>query len=362
MNKKSNLSKSYLTATLLLTGLVVQAQDNGYTCISRQTTFGISFGGGGCGPSVVVGAYKGVDARVAPGHTATFTEDQDGGISFTIRGNTTLVAEGPGDLRPREERPPSIPIPVDRSLNASSEFTEVTPGSGIFMGARHSLQEIQFGGLSLALAKDPQGAGSRFKLFGFRHQTLNNNMEALDALILVQQKDRKWDDLPDDIIVNQLISEIRTLLGSDKFTTNIQPQDLFYSYQMSPDHTRGQRNLQDSLGPIYSLGESGNIAFLPLGGENYTAPGSSGSLIFVRPKESQDKGRSAWKIGGLVSCGVLAKNAKPSDMLFSKIEVITAKALYNSEIYEVFESDLKTERRSKNPNCLPLDGRHGGGF
>jgi hypothetical protein len=342
---------------LLFSGMIClfgHAQENGSICISRQTTFGLSIGGGGCGPSVAVGVVKSLDVRVPPGQSFTFSENEEG-LTFSV-GPQSSLSEGLRELRPRNERPHSIPISVDQTRKTYSEFTEVEPGNGVFLGARHSLQDIQFGGLSLALAKDPKLAGSNFRIFGFRNETQDNNTVDLDALILVQNRETE--------LADNIIAEIRTLLGSDKFTLNLQPRDLFYAYQMSRDNSAEERIVQDSLGPISSLTESGNVAFLPIGGENYTAPGSSGSIIFVRPSSnaSQNQRQIPWMIGGLVSCGVVANNANPSEMRFSKIEVITVKALKNSQIYEVFETDLRTEKRSKNPRCVPLDGRGAGGL
>ena len=272
-----------------------------------------------------------------------FFRNKNGEVTFSIEAMPSIAAKPKGETsESTPARPETLELGLSENQRANSEFSELVPGSGLFLGSRHSLQGVSKNTFEKAIAANPKFAGRDFKVIGFRrgHQILD-----VLALVLFENSESR----------EYVIPNLKAFLENDNLKIRVQSQDEFYSYQLDSQKTESFK--QNSRGPIFQVSLNQSHFILPATAENYTSPGSSGALVFARSKSPNPD----WRVAGIVECGLNPHTDESQQTRFQAIRVLTLDALRHSEAYEVDVGSLTQEPQIKDPLCIPLEGRGGGG-
>ena len=303
-----------------------------------ETCTGLCFGGLFSGLKIGQITQQGLTG-VANGQNIQFKVGPNGEIFFSSKNHNSVTG-----LENLPKRPETIEIALVDGVRATSEFTELEPGSGILIGARHSLQGQPKGTLANALQTNQKFSGLSYRIIGFK-----KGNAVVDALLLVPSVS--------EVSTDALAANVQAYLKNDFLSARVQVRDEFFSYQIA--NQTGSSFRQDSTGPVFKVSLNQDQLLLPALGENYTAPGSSGAIVFTRSQGSSSI--TDWKATGIVSCGVGPRGINREHLSFEAIRVLTLEALRSAQPYEVSEDTLSAESEITDPGCLPLDGRGGGG-
>lgn len=258
-----------------------------------------------------------------------------------------LEQSKPKSTTPPEPRVVEIKDPENRDKLIGG-MTELISESGIYITARHVLQEQELSRLKADFAH--RGLG----LNDYRFFVLKQSSRAMDVVLIVPKGKESQ--------VLEFANPKRDCDGIERpvFQLRVLPQiersvalnDRFYSFQFG---TTGQNaTTQASQGLVQRIG--GDRIYLGLGDGNYTSSRSSGSIVFTSKKSD-----SEWKIGGIVECLIPPSVTSRGAPLPGAVQVISSSALLAAEIEPISIESLMREKVPRDADCIPIDGRDGGG-
>lgn len=255
-------------------------------------------------------------------------------------------AEAPTPPAPPAQNPRQFALQSSGKL--SGGLYEILPNSGAFAAARHTLQGRSPDEVRAVLRK---GGLNPDQYTVFEAWSAENKQ--LDfVLLLPREKIYDWlsPRVQSDCETTENIwrYELRELAQFQK--TSAQGAH-FYSRQFGITDPRGTEQI--SRGQISMTGI--DHFYLPLGQENITTAGSSGSVVQLH----QDKGE--WKIGGFVECIVPARKTLNNVEIPGAVQVLSVSALGRALLIPTSLEAIGSEARVTDPECIPIDPRGAGG-
>jgi hypothetical protein len=249
----------------------------------------------------------------------------------------------------KPEAPKQIEIRTGENQRLVGGLTELIPGSKIYITARHVLQDHDLSRIQQALKKADIDLGE-MRVLGFKRGDSN-----LDAILLVPKGKESLVlefAIPSTDCGNPagLTLKLRELPEFEKYAK----QDRRYvSFQYGSTGTKATS--QTSQGVVSRVGD-GKL-FLDLNGLNYTSGRSSGAVVFTQDGSP----KAPWKVGGVVECIIPASKDFREAPVPGSVQVISTSELLSAEVYPVPIELLVEEKIPSDKECIPVDGRSGGG-
>ena len=249
---------------------------------------------------------------------------------------------------PRKNVPNQIVL--DKTgLKTSGTLTELIPGSGVYVTARHVLQ-------------------GHSDTFGIAAAFLSAHVNIKDYAFIEFQGDR---NRRLDLIVAVPRASLSKWFYTDSRDCNCNPTDPLYSFSIRTD----LQLYVDIDDPFYSYGHgtigkddvlqvsTGNITqrangrvFIEKQDNSHFTPRSSGSVIYT-VKEDQNH----WRPAGIVECITPQKTQKNGLSLPGATRVIPFWVLYERKGWEIPLSKLIAEPVANDePDCIKVGGGDGG--
>lgn len=223
-------------------------------------------------------------------------------------------------------------------------MTEIIPGSDVFVGARHVLQDNSSAEL-VAAGLDP----TKYNFYQFKR---NGSIE--DAVIAIPRgRESSVLDFTIDLSCNCNGGFKLKLRDLPEVERTVSVGDQYFSYQYG---TVGREDVsQASHGTISRVGT--DHYFLDLNNGNNTTARSSGSVVQI-----QKPGSNAWKFGGVVECYLREGTTKNGVAVPGGIRVIAPAALLDSDVSVVPVDSILSEKIQKTDDpCIKIDIRYSGG-
>lgn len=294
-----------------------------------------------------------IETQIGPGNPTVYSKTTTSQKSAEIVIISGKAAEAFFDRqnKPNFSRPPNPPLQIELydENGIFGGLTEVSPGTHIFVTARHVLQEVPI---------------------NFVLETMSQVLGQTEDVVGIEFSEN---DKPQDLVLLAPRAEAEGLLASNfeklrSIYLNPSLSDRYYSYQFGSVGRMATR--QFSEGVFNRFNESGD-AILEIRDGNLTSPGSSGSVVFVAPANAQ--GDDAWYPAAVVSCLLrkhVAVRGKQSGHVQYPPEYIGVQTISFQSIWQkwlgsariVSLNELGRQKRQKRTGCDLIDRRGAGGF
>lgn len=254
------------------------------------------------------------------------------------------VCQGTSELVGRVKLP-EVPkfVPAYYGVNrVLVGFTELVPGSKIFVGSRHALQ-----------GHDEQTAS-------YIRKSLEQYL-VLESKVNGQRQDIVFVVHADTITkLKRKKTSLADYLSKKDRLVLAQPGDVFVSFMTAFDERTGSSS-QLAHGQIMRVDQ--NYLYVLNTESSFATKSSSGSLIYSSTsKDLSDRSNESWKPTGILQCFYPDRTDSSGVKHPPQYRVLQLKSILESEISLVDLEQLFDENRPNlEDGCIPFDGRDGGG-
>ncbi|MCM2276490.1 MAG: hypothetical protein NDJ89_00245 [Oligoflexia bacterium] len=307
---------------------------------------------GGSAPSVLIGGGEGKRFFATGAAARNLAEAMEARARAEAQLQAQLQAKlaealAQDQVTPPPTRPAQVAILADNRLIGG--MTELLPGTGIYLTARHILQNNS----PDELRRSFRDSGLELNDYRF-YQFLKQGK--LDAILAVPAgKEGQILELaapePGCAEADQAAPSFR-LRRLPTLDNSVELNDSYFSYQYG---TSGKDpTVQLSEGRISMLSLDRLLLPLKASGNNTTAR-SSGSLVFT------SKPGKPWKFGGVIEC-ILPPTTTPDGVpVPGAVRALPATLLLDARVAPIRLERLLVEGVEPSPDCVPIDGRDAGG-
>lgn len=293
--------------------------------------------------------------RVHGGDEVFVSSKTEGGSRTTVYMGGAVATAFFSDNAEPPKAPQSIEL-RNSSNHLIGGMTEMLPGSGILVTARHVLQGTEKSSIEAAFREKGLDL-SKYGFYQFRRE--GRDVDVILA-VPVGKEDLIMERANPDASCN-CASDGFQLRELKEFEESPQVNDRYFSYQYGI--VGNHKAKQISQGKISRA--SIDRFYLDLTEDNHTTAGSSGSVVYTGKKAdllTSGDSSSSWKTGGIVECVIPPRRDRHDRPIPGGIQVIPVSNLLDSGLSPIPLNALIAEKPVLEENgCKKIGGGDAGG-